>query len=95
MENILITIRESFEIARSLDQFYGSYTNFLHVSELVRVSRENVFYFQYSHPSAQVKFRSDRKSLFAPFPQLARAVLPRVALEGELLLRVWNIGRIS
>jgi phosphoribosylformylglycinamidine cyclo-ligase len=30
---------------------------------------------------------SDKKSLFAPFPQLARAVSSRGALKGELLLK--------
>jgi hypothetical protein len=40
-------------------------------------------------------FQSDKKSLFAPFPQLARAVSSRGALKGELLVRVRNMGRIS
>jgi hypothetical protein len=35
---------------------------------------------------------SDRKSLFARFPQPGRAVSSRGALKGELLLRVRNMG---
>ena len=66
------------------------------VTQTAQIHREDLPGEKIAHANQILPFvDTDKKFLFASFPQLARAVLSRGALKGELLVRVRNMGRIS